>query len=159
SVLSTAGAVVGLGIAALCASFIRSIEIASDLPLQLDTRVDVRVGVFALAVGLLSGVLAGLLPAIRGTRADLNAALKASELRFAPSRGWMRRALVVAQVAVALVMMVLSGLFLRSIQVSRDTDPGFRIQNVLTMGFDPRVVGYDRASTDAFYRRLLERVR
>src|SRR6185295_1661396 len=132
AVLSTGGAVVGIGIAAVCASFIRSIEIASDLPLKLDARVDLRVGVFALAVGLLSGVLAGLLPAIRGTRADLNAVLKATELRFARSRGWTRQALVVAQVAVALVMMVLSGLFIESIKAARETDPGFRVEGVLT---------------------------
>ena len=159
AVLSTGGAIVGLGIAAVCAPFIRSIEIASDLPLKLDARVDVRVGLFALAVGLMSGVLAGLLPAIRGARADLNTVLKATELRFAPSRGWIRQALVVTQVAVALVMMVLSGLFLESIRAARDSDPGFRVEQVLTMGFDPRIARYDLDATRAFYRQLLERVR
>src|SRR5262249_45379159 len=127
AVLSTLGAVLGLAIATACASFIRSIEIATELPVILDARVDLRVVVFALAVGLLSGVLAGVMPAIRRTRADLNSVLKSTELRFAPSRGWMRQGLVVAQVAVALVMMVLSGLFLESIRVARDSDPGFRI--------------------------------
>jgi predicted permease len=159
AVLSTGGVLVGLGIAAVCAWFIRSIEIASDLPLKLDARVDLRVGLFALAVGLTSGVLAGLLPALRGTRADLNAVLKASELRFAPSRGWMRQGLVVAQVAVALVMMVLSGLFLESVRTARDSDPGFRVEHVLAMGFDPRLAQYDLDKTRAFYRQLSERVR
>jgi predicted permease len=159
SVLSVTGAVLGLGIAALCASFIRSIEIASDFPVKLDARVDLRVALFALAVGLISGVFAGLLPAIRGTRADLNAVLKATELRFAASRGWIRQALVVAQVAVALVMMVLSGLFLKSIQVARDTDPGFRVERVLTMGFDPRLAQYNLDATRTFYRQLIDRTR
>ena len=159
AVLSTGGAIAGLGVAAVCASFIRSIEIASDLPLKLDARVDLRVGLFAVAVGVISGVLAGLLPAIRGTRADLNTVLKATELRFARSRGWMRQALVVAQVAVALVMMVLSGLFLESIRVARNSDPGFRVERVLTMGFDPRIARYDLDATRAFYRQLLDRAR
>ena len=159
AILSILGTIVGLGIAAACASFIRSIEIASDLPLKLDARVDLRVALFAMTVGLISGVVAGLLPAIRATRADLNTVLKTTELRFARSRGWMRQALVAAQVAVALVMMVLSGLFLESIRVSRDTDPGFRIDRILTMGFDPRIVRYDLDATRVFYRRLLERVR
>lgn len=159
AVLSIGGALVGLGIASVCAWLIRSIEIASELPLKLDARVDLRVALFALAVGLISGVAAGLVPAIRATRADLNAVLKATELRFAPSRGWMRQALVVAQVAVALVMMVLSGLFLESIRVSRDTDPGYRVENILTMGFDPRIARYDVDATRGFYRQLLERVR
>ena len=150
AVLSIGGAILGLGIATACARFIRSIEIASDLPLTLDARVDLRVVLFALAVGLTSGVLAGLLPAIRATRAELNAVLKATELRFARSRGWTRQALVVAQVAVALVMMVLSGLFLESIRVARDSDPGFRVDHVLTMGFDPRIARYDLDATPPF---------
>jgi predicted permease len=159
AVLSTGGAVLGLGLAAMCASFIRSIEIASDLPLKLDARVDLRVALFALAVGLASGLLSGLLPAIRGTRADLNAVLKATELRFARSRGWTRQALVVAQVAVALVMMVLSGLFIASIQAARNTDPGFQVDRVLTMGFDPRIAQYDLDATRRFYRQIGDRVR
>jgi predicted permease len=158
AVLSTGGAAIGLGIAAVCASFIRSIEIASDLPLQLDARVDLRVAVFALAVGLISGLLAGLVPAIRGTRTDLNAVLKATELRFARSRGWTRQALVVAQIAVALVMMVLSGLFIKTIEAARDTDPGFRVDHVLTMGFEPRIAGYDVAAARRFYRQLRDRL-
>jgi hypothetical protein len=104
-------------------------------------------------------VLAGLLPAIRGTRADLHAVLKSTELRFARSRGRMRQALVVAQVAAALVMLILSGLFLKSIQVARNSDPGFRVANVLTMGFDPRIARYDLEQARMFYRQLLERVR
>ena len=159
AVLSTGGALLGLGIASVCTWLIRSIEIASELPLTLDARVDPRVALFALAAGLISGVAAGLVPALRGTRADLNAVLKATELRFAPSRGWMRQALVVAQVAVALVMIVLSGLFLESIRVSRDTDPGFRVDHILTMGFDPRIARYDLDATRGFYRQLLARVR
>ena len=159
AVLSTVGAAIGLAIAEGCASFIRSIEFASDLPLKLDARVDARVVLFALAVGLLSGVVAGLLPAIRGTRADVNSVLKTTELRFAASRGWLRQGLVVVQVAVALVMMILSGLFLEGIRFARGSDPGYRIDHVLTMGFDPRLAQYDLDATRGFYRRLLERVR
>jgi len=158
AVLSTLGAIIGLGIAAVSASFIRSIQIATDFPVKLDARVDLRVALFALAVGLMSGLFAGVLPAVRATRADLNAVLKATEHRFAASRGWMRQALVAAQVAVALVMMVLSGLFLQTIRVSRTSDPGFRTEHVLTMGFDPRIAGYDVDATRTFYRRLLARM-
>jgi predicted permease len=158
AVLSILGSIVGLAVAGRCASFIRSIEIASDLPVRLDAHVDLRVALFAMAVGLISGVAAALVPAIRATRADLNTVLKATEIRFARSRGWMRQALVVAQIAVALVMMVLSGLFLESVRVARNSDPGFRVDHVLTLGFDPRIAGYDLDAARAFYRRLLERI-
>jgi putative ABC transport system permease protein len=159
AVLSLGGALAGIGIAAMSASFIRSIEIASELPLKLDARVDLRVALFALAVGVVSGVASSLVPAMRGTRADLNAVLKSTELRFAAARGWMRQALVVSQVAVALVMMVLSGLFLESIRAARNADPGYRVDNILTMGFDPRIARYDLDATRGFYRHLLDRVR
>jgi macrolide transport system ATP-binding/permease protein len=158
AVLSTVGALFGLLIADACASFIRSIEIATELPLTLDARVDLRVAVVALAVGVLSGVAAGVVPAIRRTRADGNTMLKTTELRFAPSPGWMRQALVVAQVAVALVMVILSGLFLESIGAARNANPGFRLDHILTMGFDPRLAQYDLDATRAFYRRLIDRV-
>jgi predicted permease len=91
-------------------------------------------------------------------RADLNTVLKTTEVRFARARGWIRQGLVVAQVAVALVMLVLSGLFLKSIGASRTADPGFRIDHVLTMSFDPRIAGYDLEKTRRFYRQLLDRV-
>jgi predicted permease len=159
AVLSTAGAIAGLVMAAGCAAFIRSIEIASEVPLMLDARVDLRVALFALAVGMVSGVLSGVVPAVRTTRADLNTVLKTSETRLAPARGWMRRALVVVQVAVALVMIVMSGLFLESIQTSRAADPGFRTDHILTLRFDPRMAKYDLDASRAFYRRLLDRVR
>ncbi|PYR43652.1 MAG: hypothetical protein DMF93_02585 [Acidobacteria bacterium] len=83
---------------------------------------------------------------------------KASETRMAAPRGWMRQALVVAQVAVALVMMILSGLFLESIRAARRSDPGYRVDHILTMGFDPRIAQYDLDATRAFYRRLIGRV-
>jgi hypothetical protein len=55
-------------------------------------------------------------------------------------------------------MIILSGLFLETIRVARTSDPGFRIENVLTMGFDPHIAGYDLDATRTFYRRLLARV-
>ena len=156
--LSTVGAIAGLGVAAACAAFIRSIAIASDLPLQLDARVDTRVALLALAVGVASGLLSGLLPAVRGSRADLSAVLKAGEARGTAPRGRLRQGLVVAQVAVALVMVILSGLFLEGIGAARRADPGYRVDHVLTMGFDPRIAQYDSDAARAFYRRLVERV-
>ena len=158
TVLSTGGTLVGLAIASVCAYLVRSIEVASELPIKLDAHVDPRVALFAFAIGLISGLVAGLAPAIRATRADLNAVLKATELRFARSRGWIRQALVVAQVAAALVMMVLSGLFIETVRVSRQSDPGFRVDHVLTMGLDPRIAGYEVDAAHAFYRRLIDRI-
>ena len=105
--LSIGGALIGIGIAAVCAPS-SGRRIASELPLKLDARVDLRVALFALAVGLVSGVASGF-GRQSAARAPISTrSLKATESCGSPSRGWMRQALVVAQVAVALVMMVLS---------------------------------------------------
>jgi hypothetical protein len=95
---------------------------------------------------------------IRRNRAFALAVLLSTALGVGATAS-MRQALVVAQVAVALVMMVLSGLFLESIRVARNSDPGFRVERLLTMGFDPRIARYDLDATRAFYRQLLDRAR
>src|SRR5581483_8086581 len=51
------------------------------------------------------------------------------------------------------------GLFLQSVRVAHRNNPGFRVDHVLTVGFDPRIAGYDLDRTQAFYRQLIERVR
>ncbi|MFL6285550.1 MAG: ADOP family duplicated permease [Pyrinomonadaceae bacterium] len=118
---------------------------------------------WTLAVVVVTGILFGLVPALEATRVDLNDTLKeggkgASGQR-ARSRG-LRGALVVAEVALALVLLVGAGLLVKSFARMRNIDTGFRTDNVLTMvvrlpeakyNEDPKVVG--------FFRQTLERVR
>ncbi len=147
-ILSSAGALAGLLIASWCAEFLSSIRIGSDLPLRFETRVDARVVIFALGVGLASAFISGAVPAWRCSRNDLNSLLKASEPRNRPQKTWGRQILVGAQVAVTALMLVFSGLFVKDLQIAAVRNPGFRLDHVLTMAFNPyagRQVGGNRS--------------
>jgi len=158
-ILSSAGALAGLLIASWCAEFLSSIRIGSDLPLRFETRVDARVVIFALGVGLASAFISGAVPAWRCSRNDLNSLLKSSEPRNRPQKTWGRQILVGAQVAVTALMLIFSGLFVKDLQSAAVRNPGFRLDHVLTMAFNPSIAGYDREKTRAFYTELIERVR
>jgi predicted permease len=109
-----------------------------DLPLPFGFKLDLHFGIDSRAVldwrvlaltavaGIVAGVLLGLVPAVQGTRANLGSALKAGS-RGSDARGPLRwrSALVVAQIAMSLVMLVGAGLFLRSWQQMLAVDPGF----------------------------------
>ena len=158
-ILSSAGTLAGLLIASWCAGFLSSIRIGSDLPLVLETRVDARVVIFALGVGLVSAFISGAIPAWRCSRNDLNSLLKSSDPRNRPQKTWGRQILVGAQVAVTALLLVFSGLFLKDLQIAGVRNPGFRLDHVLTMAFNPSIAGYDREKSRAFYAELIERVR
>jgi putative ABC transport system permease protein len=97
--------------------------------------VDWRVAAFAVIVSLATGVLFGLIPAIQGSRADLSATLKESAGRSGTGfrQNKARAVLVVVEVALALVLLVGSGLLIRTSVALASVDPGFDTTNVLTM--------------------------
>src|SRR6185503_19132460 len=130
------------------------------LPVSLDMRVDTRVVLFGFAMGLGAGILSGLIPAVRSSRGDLNVLLRSVDIRAARSRTLFRRILVGAQVALATVVLIGSGQALQSLSILRKADPGFRVDNVLTLAFDPKIgVGLSIPETHRFYDQLVERVR
>jgi predicted permease len=112
---------------------------------------------FALLTSLVVGLLFGLAPALGSTRASLSYALKSD--RTAAGAGVGRRTLVVTEIALALVLLVGSGLMVRSLAKLLSVDVGFDAPNVLTFRFDlpPGSVGAD--SMPGFYSQLLDRVR
>jgi predicted permease len=157
--LSAAGTVAGLIIASWCAAFLSTIRIGSDLPLGLETRVDARGVIFAMAVGLVAAFVAGAVPAWRCSRQDVNSLLKSSDLRNRPQKTWGRRILVGVQIVATVPLLITSGLFLKDLRIAATRNPGFRLDHVLTMAFNPSIAGYDREKAQAFYTQLVERVR
>jgi putative ABC transport system permease protein len=159
--LATAAAALGLGIAALAAAWLRSIEVGSRLlPMNIDVEVDWRVALFAFAVGAGSGILSGLAPAIRCARGNLDELMRSASLRVSRSRSPLRQFLVAGQVALATIVLVVSGLALESLSLLKRADPGFRVNNVLTMAFSPvQSRGFTIAQSHHFYDQLVERVR
>jgi putative ABC transport system permease protein len=122
--------------------------------------IDFRVFGFALGCSVLTGLIFGLVPAIRLSKPDLLSALKESS-RTAVSgfRGLYRRALVVTEVALALMVLVGAGLLGKSLWRLATVDPGFRPENVLTLRLAPPEAHYDTPARKVnFYREVLQRV-
>ena len=128
------------------------------------TGVDLRVLGFTVTISLLSGILFGIAPTFRGACVDLTPALKEGERNSGTSghagRKWFSvgNALVVAQVALAIVVLVGAGLLVRTLQNLRSIDVGFDSHNILVFGIDPTLIGYKGAQVDAFYRDLQGRL-
>ena len=112
--------------------------IAGALPLSIDVTPDVRVLAFTMLVSCATAVVSGLLPALRASRIDPLPALKVSG-GAGRGRGGMalRRTLVVTQIAVSLVLLVVAGLFVRSLQKLQDIDMGFDPERVLLLEISP----------------------
>jgi len=159
--LSAGAGVLGLGLGALAIRLMSSYRVPTDLPLVMTFSTDARVVWFTLGLAVLAAVAFGTVPALRASRPDLVSALKEG----APSaaRGGRRvtltNALVVAQVATSLVLLVAAGLFIKSVQGARTIDPGFRIERRIVLSLNPRLQNYETERSVTFYRRLLERVR
>ncbi|HKV27449.1 MAG TPA: ADOP family duplicated permease [Candidatus Acidoferrales bacterium] len=132
-------------------------------PLGFATGVDMRVLGFTAAVSLLTGIIFGLAPAFRSARIDLTPTLKDGEGSSA-SAGRAGRwfsvgnALVVAQVALAIVVLVGAGLLVRTLANLRSVDVGFDAHNIVIFGIDPTLAGYKSSQIDSFYRDLQGRL-
>jgi predicted permease len=133
-------------------------------PLGFATGVDLRVLGFTVAVSLLTGILFGIAPTFRSMRVDLTPALKEGEgssTRSARGGGkWFSigNGLVVAQVALAIVVLVGAGLLVRTLANLRSLDVGFDSHNILIFGIDPTLIGYKGAQVDSLYRDLQGRL-
>ena len=125
----TAGFVLGY----MCLAVLKSITPANLIPLD-SLHLDARVFAFATAVSMLTGLLFGTIPAIDGARTAPRERLQDGTSTVAGSgqRGFARRALVVTEVALALVLVSGAGLLIRSFQRLIAVDPGFRPEGVLT---------------------------
>jgi predicted permease len=133
-------------------------------PLGFAMGVDLRVLGFTVVVTLCTGILFGVAPAFRSARVDLTPTLKEGEGSSAGSghsRGrWFSigNALVVTQVALAIVVLVGAGLLVRTLQNLRSVDLGFDAHNILIFGIDPTLAGYKGTQADNLYRDLQGRL-
>jgi predicted permease len=157
-ILSLAGGVGGLVLAAWINALVSAMKFPSDLPLIIDLRVDWRVLAFAFAVSLATGIAFGMLPALQASRPELVPALKDEKSMGGFRRSRLRNALVVVQVALSLVLLICAGLVVRSLQVAQKTRPGFNPENAVTLSFDLGLQGYTEEKGRAFHKDLLRRV-
>jgi predicted permease len=149
--------VAGLGLAAVAVRVLTNIRMPVDGPWAFSVDIDWRVLAFTLVVSLAATVLFGLVPALQATRTDMVSAVKGDA--GGRSRSRASNALVVLQMALSLLLLISSGLFLRSLQGATRIDPGFDDPAHLVMAsVDPSLQGYDEARSREFLDRLLEDV-
>ncbi len=159
--LALFGGAGGLVVGVWASGAIASLLPASRFPVQLDFSFDWRVFAYATAAALLTGTLMGVWPALRAGRADVNGVLHGGGRSDTAGVGRhrVRSVLVVAQVGGSLVLLIVAGLFVRTLFRAQRAYLGFDPNNVLNLTLDPREVGYDQARTKTFYRNLEARVR
>jgi putative ABC transport system permease protein len=134
----------------------------TNLPQMADVPMDLRVLVFTLAISVLSGVLFGLTPALQLSRQDLNVMLQDEGRGTAGNRGRnrARSIIVAAQVALSMILLIGSGLLIRSFARLRSVEPGFNATHVLTaQTFLPPSSYTSAAQRIAFYQDALQRLR
>jgi len=131
-------------------------------PSHMEARLDPGVLCFAFAASIAAGILFGLAPAFRGSRIDLAPALKnsADSASGGSSEGRFRlgKLLVTAQVALSIVVLIVAGLLVRTLQNLKGIDPGFNTQNILLFDIDPTLNGYTDQQLRTLYTRLQDRI-
>jgi predicted permease len=162
--LAFAGGLAGIGVGYLGVSFLRAIPIPSDFPITLGIEMDTRLLTFSVLASLATGVAFGLAPALRATRGDLASTIKASDsgpARLSMLRGLVtgRNVLVTAQLALSVVLLVISGDCIRGFQAAWRIDPGFRVDRTLFFSLDPSIQRYDEVKARDFLKKLTDRLR
>jgi putative ABC transport system permease protein len=150
------------GVAGLCLAYRGVPALLSLSPVAVAQAatigVDLRVLAFALGLSLLSGVVFGVLPAWQAARPNLDEVLRAGTRRTAGGRAsaWMRRILVAGEVALALMLTIGSFLLVKSLNGLHATQPGFSIENVLTMKVSLPEAKYGRGEALAQFQERVE---
>jgi len=153
-----AGMLLTVWVLGLLLSFMPALP--EGIRVAIDLRLDWRVLAYTIGFSTITGILFGLAPALQSSKADVSTALKddASTATGGYRRSRGRRALVVAQVAFSLLLLIGAGLVLRSLDRVRPTSLGFTSDRVLVVPVSLDEARYDRPKSQEFYRQLSERI-
>src|SRR6185437_10172958 len=119
---------------------------------------DIRILAFNFGLALLVSVVFSLAPAFQFRRPDVTQALKQQAAVIAGGSVHLRRATVVAQVALSLLLLVGAGLFVRTLRNLRTLNVGFPTDHLVTFTVDPKLAGYEDKQTFALYREILDKL-
>jgi predicted permease len=134
------------------------IDLPVEVPLSLDFSPDLRVLAVTLLVALVTGVVFGLAPALQGSSLDIATSLRGDTAGSGRRRSRLRNALVIGQVAMSLLLLAISGLFIRALDRGRRVDPGFDVEHVATAALNVGTSGYDSTRGRALYASLEQRL-
>jgi predicted permease len=119
----------------------------ADIPLALTFEFDWRIFLYSFLVALLAGLVVGIVPALRLAKSNVNTFLHEGSRGVTSGRHWLRDSLVALQIAGSLVLLVVTGLFVRSLSAMQTMDFGFKPDHVLNVAVDPSEIGMKDAST------------
>src|SRR5277367_1464262 len=162
-ILATLGGLAGIAIGYSVIDWFHSKEsiiFLTELPNAIPFQMDNRVLLACIGMALFSAFLCGLAPALQSTRVDLVNALKSADADLpGRKRMWGRNLLVVAQVSMSLMLLTGAFLMARGFEHSLLEGTGFAKDHLLMTSFDPRLIQYNAAQTQQFYKLLTERMR
>jgi predicted permease len=161
-VLSTAGGIAGVALAVAMTRGLLALVPSEGSPLLIRSEPDLRILLFTLGLTFITALIFGLAPAMRASRPDMWSTLKDAVGSIAGAGGslFLRKGLVTAQVALSFLLLFGAGLFVKSLQNLKATDPGFHdIDNLVTFQLSPALNGYDAPRVVQFYSDLLDRIR
>jgi len=157
--LSVLGAVLGLGIAYYGLSALKS-TLPADTPRLASVAVDSRVLAFTAILAIFTGLLFGAMPAAGASRVDLTKALKTGGEKSGTAKHGLSSGLIVAEVAIAAVLVISAGLLVKSLWKLSNADTGFQREYILTARITPNQSFCSVSGRcQAFYEDLLNRVR
>jgi predicted permease len=156
-VLALFGGVAGIVLAMWLTRALSAIPISGALPIRFQAHVDLIGLALAVGLALVCGVVFGIAPAIQLSRVESQPILRAGmDVR---SRNALRNTLMGAEVAAAVIVLLVAALFIRKFNDTRVTDPGFRREGVLLAAYDLTGRGADPSAPRVLAAELLERLR
>ena len=160
-VLALIGGAVGVVLAVVLMELFQAMPPpAGALPIALEPRLDRAVLMFSLALSMVTGVVFGVAPAWHASRPELVPSLK-DDTFAGEGRGRrfnLKTGLVIAEVALAVVLMIGAGLFVRSLRAIRSIDPGLAVSEVVTAPLNINLLRYTKAQGRDFYQQISERI-
>lgn len=161
--LSLIGSVLGILLTPVCIKLLVAWFLpASATSLPIDIGINQRVILLTLAIGLFTGLIFGLVPALQASRSDLLLAMKdeSSALRTGRRRFGLRNLFVMSQISASLLLLIVAGLFIRSLQKAQQIDLGYDVDNVLTVRPEGGLLNSrETAPQLVFFNQMLARVR
>ena len=157
--LSLLGCCAGIATGLVATRLLNSIHFPGYFPLSFSFGFDWLVFAGALTVALLSSFIAGIAPAMQSSRANINHGLRDSGRSLTSRKQRLRNVMVAIQIAGSLALLIVAGLFARSLQSAQHADLGFDPHELTNVTVDSNQIGYSQARTETLYKDLLERSR
>jgi putative ABC transport system permease protein len=158
--LAFSGAALGLVFASWTGAFLLNALPGDPASRTLSAMPDLRVLAFTLALALFTALVFGVVPALQAARAPVTSTLKeeGGSVAGGGAQARVRRALVVGQVTLSMLLLAGAGLFARSLYNLMSVNPGFQVDSLLTFSLDPSLSGYSKERSAALFRQLQDKI-